>query len=65
MTNAEKKYFEIMRKKSGQERLEIAMSLRRSVLKLAESAIKDANPKISTKEQQNKIQERINGFNIG
>lgn len=62
MINTEKKYFEIMRRKSGQERLKIAIELRNSVLKLAEGAIKNINPKISSRELHNKLQARIYGF---
>lgn len=61
MTDAEKKYFEIMRKKSGQERLKIAMQLRAVVLELAKTAIMDANPNISSEELRSKLQERIYG----
>lgn len=48
-----------MRGKSGQERLKIAMQLRVAVLELAKTAIIDANPKISSEELRNKLQERI------
>ena len=61
MLNAQKKYFEIMRRKSGQERLMLALDLRATVLKLSKTAIMDANPAISTRELRNKIQERIYG----
>lgn len=64
MNKAEKKYIEIMRKKSGQERLKIAMDLRKLVLKIAETAIKSTNPKISSKELQKKLQERMYGFSF-
>ncbi len=37
MNIAEKKYIEIMRKKSGEERLKIAIELRKLVLKLAKA----------------------------
>ena len=37
---AEKKYIEMMRKKSGEERLKIAMDLRKFVIKLAKESIK-------------------------
>ncbi|MBI2041962.1 MAG: hypothetical protein HYT20_03010 [Candidatus Nealsonbacteria bacterium] len=61
-SDAEKKYFEIMRRKSGQERLKIAMQLRATVLELARTAIMDRNPKISSEEFQSKLQERIYGI---
>lgn len=64
MLDTQKKYFEIMRKKSGQERFKIAMDLRELVLKLAETAIKNANPKISSRELRKKIRERIYGFSF-
>lgn len=53
-----------MRKKSGQERLKIAMDLRELVVALAETAIKNINPKISPQELRKKLQERIYGFSI-
>lgn len=61
---AEKKYIEIMRKKSGQERLKIAMELRKLVLKLAEEGIKDQNPNISPEDLKMHLQERIYGFSF-
>ncbi|MFH1894798.1 MAG: hypothetical protein ABH813_02775 [Patescibacteria group bacterium] len=62
--NTEKKYIEIMRKKSGKERLKIAMDLRRLALKMAKAGIKDQNPKISSKELKKLLQERIYGFSF-
>ncbi len=59
---AEKKYIEIMKKKSGEERLKIAMDLRKSVLNLAKCGIKHYNPKISKKELKIALQKRIYGF---
>lgn len=47
---AEKKYVEIIRKKSGEERLKIAIDLRRLALKLAEAGIKNQNPNISSED---------------
>ncbi len=65
MTNKlEKKYIEIMRKKSGEERLKIAMNLRKLALKMAESAIKEQNPGISPKKLKAELQKRIYGFNF-
>ena len=64
MTKAEEKYIEIMRKKSGQERLKIAMDLRRLALKLTELGIKDQNPNISSKDLKACLQERIYGFSF-
>jgi len=64
MTKAEKKYIEIMGKKSGEERLKITLELRKLVLKLAEAGIKTKNPKISLKELQKKLRERIYGPNF-
>ena len=55
----EKKYIEIMRKKSGDERLKIALELRKLVLKMAEENIKDQNPNISSEYLKAKLQERI------
>ncbi len=62
MTQAEKKYIEIMRKKSGEERLKIALKLRKLALKLAETAIKSQYPKISSRELKKKLQERMYGL---
>lgn len=59
---AEKKYIEIMRKKTGEERLKIAMDLREFVIKLAESSIKSDRPKISEKNLKIELQKRIYGF---
>ena len=58
---AEKKYIEIMQKKTGEERLKIAMDLRKFVLKLAECGIKHYNPNISKKELKISLQKRIYG----
>lgn len=57
----EKKYIEIMRRKTGEERLKIAMDLRGFVIKLAEQNIKNKNPKISEKELKIALQRRIYG----
>jgi len=57
----ELKYIEIMRKKTGEERLKIAMELRKFVIKLAECGIKKQNPKISKKELKIALQKRIYG----
>ncbi len=65
MTNkVEEKYIEIMRKKSGEERLKIAMELRSLVLKMAEENIKDQNPNISSEDLKARLQERIYGFSF-
>lgn len=61
---AGKKYIEIMRKKSGEERLKIAFDLRKLVLKLAEVSIKDKFPEISSEELKKKLQERIYGASL-
>jgi len=60
----EKKYIKIMRKKSGEERLKIAMELRGLVLKLAEEGIKNQNPNISSEDLKAHLQERIYGFSF-
>jgi hypothetical protein len=60
----EKKYIEIMRKKSGEERLKIAMELRDLVLKLAKESIKSQNPKISSERLKAILQKRIYGFSF-
>ena len=57
----ETKYIEIMRKKTGEERLRIAMELRNFVIKLAKCNIKNQNPKISRKELKIALQKRIYG----
>lgn len=56
----EKKYFEIMRKKTGEERLRIAMDLRDFVIKLAKESIKNQNPKISEEDLKKEVLMRIN-----
>ncbi len=61
MTTTEKKYIEIMRQKTGEERLKISLELRKLVLKLAETSIRSKNPKISPKELFRQLQERIYG----
>lgn len=58
---AEKKYIEMMRNKSGEERLKIAIDLRDFVIKLAEENIKNRNPKISQKNLKKEILRRIYG----
>jgi len=60
----EKKYFEVMRKKSGQERLKIAVELRELVLKLAEAEIKNQKPKVSSKGLKRILQKRIYGYSF-
>lgn len=62
MNETEKKYIEIMRGKTGEERLKTAMDLRRLALKLAECGIKHYRPKISKKELKIELQKRIYGF---
>lgn len=61
INEAEKKYIEIMREKTGEERLKIAMELREFALKLAQIGIKHQNPKISKKELKIALQKRIYG----
>lgn len=61
---AEKKYIEIMRKKSGQERLKIAMELRKLSLKLAEAGIREQNHNISSGDLKASLQKRIYGFSF-
>ena len=61
MDISEKKYIEIMQKKTGEERLKIAMELRNFVIKMAECNIKNQNPKISKKELKIALQKRIYG----
>jgi len=64
MNLAEKKYIEIMRKKSGEERLKIAFELRKMALEMAKSEIKDRNPKISPSKLRKKILQRIYGTTL-
>lgn len=61
---AEKKYIELVRKKSGEERLRIAMDLRRLVLRLTKENIKNQNPHISSRDLKAVLQERMYGFNF-
>jgi len=58
----EEKYNEIMRKKTGEERLKIAMELRELSLKMAGEGIKNQNPNISPEDLKAHLQERIYGF---
>ena len=60
----EKKYIEIMRKKSGEERLKIATELRKLVLQLAEENIRSQHPNISPQDLKANIQKRIYGFSF-
>lgn len=60
----EEKYIEIMQKKSGEERLKIAMELREFSLKMAEQGIKNQNPNISSEDLKTCLQERIYGFSF-
>ncbi|MBU2634986.1 hypothetical protein KJ841_00725 [Patescibacteria group bacterium] len=62
--NTEEKYIEIMRRKSGEERLKIAMELRGLSLKMAEENIKNQNPNISSEDLKARLQERIYGFSF-
>lgn len=63
-SKTEKKYIEIMRKKSGEGRLRIAMELRKLALKMAEENIKDQNPNISSKDLKRLLQQRIYRFSF-
>ena len=64
MNLAEKKYIEIMRNKTGEERLKMAMELRKFVLKIAKAGIKDQHPNISPRDLKANLQERIYGFSF-
>lgn len=64
MTKTEKKYITMMRKKSGEERLKIAMELRKLVLKMAKEGIKNQNPDISPQNLKASLQKRIYGFSF-
>jgi hypothetical protein len=64
MKKAEKKYIGIMRRKSGEERIKIAMELRKFALRLSELGIKTQNPKISKKELKKFLFEKIYGFSF-
>ena len=63
-SKTEEKYIEIIRKKSGEERLKIAMELRELVLKMAEEGIKNQNPHIASKDLKAYLQKRIYGFSF-
>jgi hypothetical protein len=60
----EEKYVEIMRRKSGEERVKIALELRNLVLRLAKDNIKDQNPRLSSKKIKRILQKRIYGFSF-
>jgi len=60
----EEKYIKIIQKKSGEERLKIAMELRKLVLKMAEEGVKSQNPRISSEDLKAYLQKRIYGFSF-
>jgi len=60
----EEKYIELMREKTGEERLMIASQLREFVLKLSQLGIRSQFPKISKKELREKLLQRIYGDNL-
>lgn len=64
MKGVEKKYLEIMKRKSGEEKIKITMELRKIALKLSEFQIKNQKPKISKKELKKILFERIYGFSF-
>lgn len=64
MNKTEQKYNEIMRKKSGDERIKTAIELRKLALKMAEEEIKEQNPDISSKDLKAHLQKRIYGFSF-
>ena len=63
-TEGENRYIRVWREKTGEQRLKIAMELRRLVLKLAEEGIKNQKPNISSEDLKARIQERIYGFSF-
>ncbi|MCX6759805.1 MAG: hypothetical protein NTW46_00485 [Candidatus Nealsonbacteria bacterium] len=61
---AEKRYIEIMREKTGEGRLKIAMDLRKFVIKLAEENIRNRNPGISSENLKKEVLKRQDRLTI-
>ena len=66
---AQERQFQILKQKTGEERLKLALQLRELVLSLAKASIKNEYPNLSAKELQKKLLQRIYGddfcFEIG
>jgi len=66
---AQERQFQILKQKTGEERLKLALQLRELVLRLAKASIKSECPNSSAKELQKKLLQRIYGddfcFEIG
>jgi len=66
---AQERQFQILKQKTGEERLKLALQLRELVLRLAKASIKNEHPNLSAKELQKKLLQRIYGddfcFEIG
>lgn len=68
-TAAQERQIQILKQKTGEERLKLALQLRELVLSLARASIKSECPHLSAKELQKKLLQRIYGddfcFEIG
>ena len=58
---AQERQMEILKQKTGEERLNLALQLRELVLSLARASIKSEYPNLSAKELQKKLLQRIYG----
>lgn len=58
------KYIQLMKNKSGEDRLRIAFALRKLALKLAEASIKEKHPNISIARLKAELFKRIYGINF-
>ena len=54
-----KKYYEVLRNMSGEQRMRIGFEMYDFVIKIVEESIKNQYPGISEKELKQKIRERI------
>ena len=68
-TAAQERQMQILKQKTGEERLKLSLQLRELVLGLARASIKSECPHLSAKELQKKLLQRIYGddfcFEIG
>lgn len=60
-TKAQERQIQILKQKTGEERLKLALQLRELVLSLAKASIKNECPNLSAKELQKKLLQRIYG----
>ncbi len=60
-----KRYYEILRAMSGEQRLKIGFEMRDFTMKLVEASIRNQYPEISDEELKRKIKERISYWSQG